>query len=130
MTAPLAWPLVLPVCGEEYAVTRSLDRARRIETVLGPILPLAERLEKGHVTHAELTLVYAALLHGERTAPARATIEAWIFETGVLPVARRVAFFVASLVYGHEVAAKIADRVQATVDAEAKADGPFSSAAA
>lgn len=98
--AVLAYNLEIACCGGHFSIKRSLDLARRIEGIFGPIEPIAQKLELGALTLAQVAAVYGVLLKGQPDAPKLADIEAWVFEEGGFAAGNRVAFFVFSLVMG------------------------------
>lgn len=118
--------------GRVFHVGRSLDLTRRVEGVLGPIGPLAERLEKGDIEQASLVALYAAILKDETDVPDREDIARWVYDAGTYYAARQVAFFVLSLIIGNDAAMKMHDRIQRSRDMklgtepEEREPGPFS----
>jgi hypothetical protein len=106
----------LRCCQLSFPVRRSLDLARRIEGALGPIAPLVERMERGHVTTSELALIYRALLRDAGAdAPDREALDEWIMDAGVAAAARQVVLFVYSLIIGNEALAATNARISGSM---------------
>lgn len=110
--------LELPIAGRRYFVSRSMEMARRVESVVGPIGPFAKRLEGGEVTFAEISRVYFAILRDETDVPDVEKIDGWLFEIGVhAPVHKGTAWFLYSLIVGSKVLAVEQSRIAATMRA-------------
>lgn len=121
-------PLEITCGGRWFVVTRSLDLARRLEARFGALRPLAERLESGQATSAEIAGVYAVLLAGQSGEPSRDEIDGWLFGYGFEPAARQVMWIVYALTLGNAAAVELYRRIaRSTEEARPRRDGqsPF-----
>ena len=119
----------LTICGQQVFIRRSLELARRIESVSGALYPLAHRIEAGNITTTELSRVYQAIVRDDPGGPSASEIDAWLFKVGIFAHRLGLSVFVASLVIGSEALAK----AQAAAGGQASGNGdgrsPFLKAA-
>lgn len=118
----LVHPFEIDIAGRQLFFERTLDLARRIESVTGPIFPFAERLDRGHITTSELARVYGALLRTDPDAPTTEAIDAWIGRVGVFRH-QRLAAFLAQLIAGSDNLEREVRRLGASDGKDAR--GPF-----
>lgn len=131
-TNDLVYPHEALVCGRTYFLDRTLDLARRVESVAGSLDLLARKIDAGQATFTELARVYAALLRDQVEAPTAAELDAWLFARGVY-LHRQTAAFLMSLAVGTETLAREAARRSVRQDPKAEEGdkrSPFSPAAA
>ncbi|ADJ24763.1 hypothetical protein Hden_2968 [Hyphomicrobium denitrificans ATCC 51888] len=103
-------PFEIEIAGRQLFFERTLELARRVESVTGALYPFAERLDRGHVTTSELARVYNALLRTDPDAPGPGEIDDWIFRCGTFSH-RRLAAFLTQLVAGSDNLAREAQRL-------------------
>jgi len=126
-TADLAYPHETHICGRPFFIERTLDLARRVESVAGSLDLLARKIDAGQATFTELARVYAALLRDQPEAPTAAELDAWLFARGVY-LHRQTAAFLMSLAVGTESLAREAARLSLRQDPkaeESRARSPF-----
>jgi hypothetical protein len=116
-------PFEIEIAGRQLFFERTLDLARRVESVTGPIYPFAERLDRGHVTTTELARVYNALLRTDPDAPGPDDIDAWLFRCGTF-CHRRLAAFLTQLIAGSDNLSKESQRLISN-GKKGDARGPF-----
>lgn len=113
MDAPTYYITVPLPDGEAMEVTRTMRLLYRLEARLGPIDPLAVRLEKGHATQREIVAVIEALLHDVSATfepPTRSQIEAMVFKGGTHAYGRRLAIELYTLIMGDDTVRSFLDQ--------------------
>lgn len=118
----LVHPFEIEIAGRQLFFERTLDLARRVESVTGPIYPFAERLDRGNVTTTELARVYNALLRTDPDGPGPDVIDDWIFRSGTIRH-QRLAAFLMQLIAGSDNLAREAQRLADTKGGDRR--GPF-----
>lgn len=112
----------ISVCGEVYLIRRTHELLRRMESVFGPLIPLANRVETLNVRQSEIALIYGELVRGDRTAPSRADLERWIWEEGTPKTAKPLVRLLLELPIGNATLRAIEEekRMAAAEQAEAR----------
>lgn len=118
----LVYPEELQICGRTFFVERTLDLARRVESVVGSLDAFARKLDAGQATYTEIARCYAALLRDQPEAPTADALDAWLFARG-LYLHRRTAAFLMSLAVGSEALAREAARRSLRQDPKAEEGG-------
>jgi hypothetical protein len=115
----LVYPHECSICGRVFFIERTLDLARRVESVAGSLDLLARKIDAGQATFTDLARVYAALLRDQPDAPTAADLDAWLFARGVY-LHRQTAAFLMSLAVGTETLAREAARMNLRQDPKAE----------
>jgi hypothetical protein len=131
--ADLAYGYEQPMCGDVWAIRRTLALVNRIEGRFGAITPLVRRLEHSALGVQELAHLLWTLVEdapASQGVPKRAAIEQWVIATGVAAISRPLARELLLFVAGNDVLKLVMDSRMGTAPAKEGPVGPFATMAA
>lgn len=123
----LAYDLRIAVCGETFAVRRTLDLALRMEQAFGAIIPLSRRLRACDLRLDDLAHVIDILLRDDPDAAdiGRRDISLWLYANGLPKTSLLLAAELLTLIAGNEAVGEYQARQQADPASLQEGRGPF-----